>query len=446
MPSVALEQPRFVCALGAQQTVLGIPGAVPIVHAGPGCASKINDALTEQAGFQGGGAFGGAAIPSTNASDTEVVFGGEEKLRSTIDGSLKVMAADLFVVLTGCTSDIVGDDVDRVVSEFRSQGHPVVNAETGGFKGNVYYGHEAVLEAIVRQLLCSEFGTPNEAIQENLINVFSVIPFQNVYWRGDLEIIKDLLEMLGFSVNILFGYGAQGLAEWRTLPTARLNLVLSPWVGLKIASLLEESFGTPFFHWPALPIGAVESSRFLRAFGEFAQVPKTKVEEVIKAEETRFYEYLSAATDYFTQARNTLPQLFHLVADANYGLAVSQFLVNQMGFTPGQVILTDNPPEYLRPSIMSYFSLLDGPSVEPIFEEDGGRIGQILTKALAEEPGALVLGSTWEKPIAKDYQSYLLRLSLPIWDRLVINRSYLGYSGGLRLLEDINQIVLEGGY
>ena len=38
-----LDQPRYKCALAAMQTVQAIPGAIPILHSGPGCASKLND-------------------------------------------------------------------------------------------------------------------------------------------------------------------------------------------------------------------------------------------------------------------------------------------------------------------------------------------------------------------------------------------------------------------
>ena len=35
-----IEQAKFSCALGGLQTVLAISKGIPIVHAGPGCASR----------------------------------------------------------------------------------------------------------------------------------------------------------------------------------------------------------------------------------------------------------------------------------------------------------------------------------------------------------------------------------------------------------------------
>jgi len=64
-----IEQPRYSCALGAQQSVVAIKRAVPIVHAGPGCSGKISRLIG-----QGEGYAGGSTIPCTNSSETEIVL------------------------------------------------------------------------------------------------------------------------------------------------------------------------------------------------------------------------------------------------------------------------------------------------------------------------------------------------------------------------------------
>ena len=57
-------------------------------------------------------------FPCTSISEKEVVFGGSDKLRSTIHNALRVIDADLFVVLSGCTGEIIGDDIKEVSEEF----------------------------------------------------------------------------------------------------------------------------------------------------------------------------------------------------------------------------------------------------------------------------------------------------------------------------------------
>lgn len=147
--SKILEQPRHYCTLGAQQTVTAIKSAIPIIHSGPGCGVKLFRGLSTNSGYQGTGYSGGGTIPCTNSTEREVVFGGETRLREVIDGTLKVLKGEIFVVLTGCTADIVGDDVSQVVKDYKDQGVPIVYAETGGFKGTNFKGHEIVIKAIV---------------------------------------------------------------------------------------------------------------------------------------------------------------------------------------------------------------------------------------------------------------------------------------------------------
>ena len=73
-----LEQPRQLCALGAQQTVVAIERAIPILHAGPGCGYKLHCGLGTFNGFQGGGYSGGgsgsSARPRWSPSGSSVVY------------------------------------------------------------------------------------------------------------------------------------------------------------------------------------------------------------------------------------------------------------------------------------------------------------------------------------------------------------------------------------
>ena len=83
--SCCIEQPRQVCALGAQQSVLAIDRAIPIIHGGPGCGLKLFGGLAFYNGFQGSGYAGGNAIVSSNMGENEVVFGGEKRLDELIE-------------------------------------------------------------------------------------------------------------------------------------------------------------------------------------------------------------------------------------------------------------------------------------------------------------------------------------------------------------------------
>jgi nitrogenase molybdenum-iron protein beta chain len=435
-----IEQARYTCALAAQQTVLAIPHAHPIIHAGPGCAGKIEGFTGVSAGHQGEGYTGGSHISSTNSCETEIIFGGEKKLRTTIEGAFKVIKADLFVALTGCTADIVGDDTLSVANEFRERGKPLVAVETAGFKGNGYYGHDLVVNAIIEQFV----GDVDPRPRKGLVNVFSVVPNQDPYWRGDLETLKVLLESIGLEAHILYGYSAAGVSEWKDIPNAQFNLLVSPWVGLTTVQLLEQKYGTPFLHYPVFPVGAQETSAFLRRTASFAGIPESVVEKVIQTEEARFYNYLSSLVDFLAEFRNNLPAELYTVADSVYGIGASSFMINEIGYIPKGIYLIDNPDESHRESILSAAAARDDRLKDLIiFESDGGIIQRDIRQRLGKSRKALFLGSSWEKLLAQETNNLYSFISLPLPETVIINKSYAGYSGGLSLIEEIYSNVFK---
>jgi nitrogenase molybdenum-iron protein beta chain len=430
-----IEQIRNVCALGALQSVAAIERAIPIIHAGPGCGQKLWSALANGNGFQGAGYSGGHSVPCTNSTEQEIVFGGEEKLRETIANTLKVMDGDLFVVLTGCTSDIVGDDVGEVVRGFQAKGEPIVYVETGGFKGDNYFGHELLWGAITDQFLEAA-----DAVEPGLVNLWSVIPYQDPYWTGTLHAVADLLRSIGLTPNIIYGPG-EGVASVRKIPAAQFNLLLSPWNGLKTVRRLEEKFATPYLHYPALPIGATETSAFLRVVGAFAGVPEGRVEETIRREEARYYYYVERSADLLFETR-FLPGHFITVADSFYALGLTRFLINDLGLIPEVQFITEVVPEEYRPLIDAEFAKFDEGLVSPVhYGADGATVREELAKrTFRERP--LILGSSWDRDITRQLKGYQLSVSMPVSDRLILNRTYAGYDGALRLTEDIYSVIL----
>ena len=428
--SAVIEQPRYSCALGAQQSVVAIRRGAPIVHAGPGCSNKIHGLLG-----QGEGYAGGSTIPCTNFSETEVVYGGEQRLRSVIDGALKVIDADLYVVLTGCTSDIVGDDVGMVVSEFAGRGTPIVHVETGGFKSNNYVSHETVVNAIIDQY--SDLYAGDGSVVPRLVNVFASVPYQDPFWEGNLEELKRVLTGIGLTVNILFGQQSAGVAEWRAIPRAALNIVASAWVGVGVAKHLNEKYGTPWTHFPYLPVGGEQTSTFLRQVAQAAGLPEGPVEAFIRHEEERFYSHLERTASFLLEFRYGLPRRVHSLLDASYTVGLAKFLLTELGILPGRLIVTDNTPEEFQEGIRHELKhISDRRSAEVTFLPDAGEAQRLIREG-DNSHRALILGSAWERDLAADLDADLLILSVPVSYRLVLSRGYIGYSGALCLTEDI---------
>ncbi|GHU83193.1 hydrogenase [Clostridia bacterium] len=420
-----LDQPRYKCALAAMQTVQSIPGAIPILHSGPGCASKLNDNPGSS------GKFSPNIFPCTSVSEKEVVFGGDDKLRDTIDNAIKIIDADLFVVLSGCTSEIIGDDIAEVAGEFEDAEKPVVYAQTPGFKGNNFKGHDWILKAIFDQYLPNNNGK----VQQGLVNIFAGPPIQDPFWLGNLRELEKLISAIGLTPNTIFGFG-RGIKNIDKIPFAQFNILVSPWVGLESVQFLEKKFATPYLHYPVLPIGAFETSKFLRAVVEFTGIDPAKPEEYIEVQEAEYYYYIERFADLFLEMR-IMSKRFVTVSDAQYSLALTKFLVNDLGMFPTTQYITDDTPEEYRPLIEAEFKKLNYDIKADIeFSTDGHAIHEkIRTTDFGGFP--LVLGGSWEKQISQKLGGNYVNISYPVIERLIMNSTIAGYSGGLKLLEDI---------
>ncbi len=423
-----LDKQRYKCAMSAMQTVQAIERAIPILHSGPGCAQKLSSSSGNS------GYFSPNIYPCTSINEKDVVFGGVKKLHSTIENSLKVIDADLYVVLTGCIPEIVGDNTEEVVEEFQGGEKPVIYASTAGFKGNNYKGHEQVVDAIIDQLL-----EKSDDKIEGLVNIWADVPYMDEFWLGNLRELEKLVLELGLIPNTIFGY-KRGIENIKKIPQAQFNLLISPWVGLGNVKKMEKKLGIPYLHYPTLPIGAFETSKFLREVGKFAGVAEEKVEQIITEKEAYYYYYIERYADLFLETRSMSKQ-FTVVGDAQYTLGLTKFLVNDLGLFPAKQFIVDDTPREFKENIKGYFEDLSYDiKAEVAFETDGYKIHNEI-KAHDYHGYPLILGGHWEKEVARQTDGHFLNVSWPVNERLVMNSYYVGYDGGLKLIEDIYSVA-----
>ncbi|MDR1196308.1 MAG: hypothetical protein LBL00_07530 [Endomicrobium sp.] len=439
--SKLIEQQRFMCAIGGMQTVVAIPKAVPILHSGPGCGTMVQGFFERSTGYAGG-----STSPCSNFTETEVVFGGEEKLKKIIDNTYKVLDTELQVVLTGCTSAIVGDDVNSVVREFANEGKPVVYVDTAGFKYTNYQSHSLVVNAIIDQYIDKVYDKTVQK-KKNLVNVFASLPYQDPFWKGNLEEIKRLLEGIGLKVNILFGPYSNGIAEWKTIPHAAFNVLISPWYGAEITVNLKNKYNQPYFQFPYFPIGSNETTKFLKELLAYsleagAELDENKANAFIAREEKAFYEEIDNLATFLLEFRYGLPNFFHILSDSGYVLGCAKFLLHEVGLVPKELFIMEQTPEQEQQKILQTASTIsDKKKIEIYFEPDGGIAQDIIRKANHSGRGAL-LGGAWDKELAKEKQFDFISIGHPSTYRLVLTTPYIGYKGGLRLIEDIYNAAL----
>ena len=422
----SIEAPKYSCALGgAYGTALGVYGLVPLLHSGLGCGLGQLFGQLYAGGENAGGPFGGTSTPTSGLVEEHVIFGGEEKLRKLIQSSIEVMKGDAFALISGCIPALIGDDVEAVIREFEEKA-PIIYINAPGFTGNSYEGYELFFEALIDQIL---IPLPQE---KGLVNIWGVVPYQHIFWKGELDVVKKLLENIGLEVNIIFTE-PEGFEKLKAIPAAEYNVVLSTWPGHRAVKKLEEKFGTPFITFPCVPVGPKQTSEFLRVVGEKLEVPKEVVEEFIAKEELRTYRFIEYSGDMllivYTHA------YFAVVADSNTAISITNFLVNEIGLLPDIVQLTDNPPEEYREDIIKALTenLESITLPEIVFEPDSYEARE----KLRNRPFQLLFASSLESPTAlSELEALSVTVGFPAYDRVVLDDSYAGYHGGLRLIED----------
>ena len=424
--SQVTENPKGGCVLAGINSVLGaIDRVCPIYHSGPGCCMQTTAADQGQSGHKSSRFVSSVSLPSTNMLEKEVVFGGTEKLRTTVQGAIDIIDADAYFVLTGCTAGIIGDDIVSVTEEFQDKGYSVYPIETPGFVGDSNLGYETVWTTMINQVI--EEDVPKD---DKLVNIFGIIPYHDPFWSGALEEIDRILSALGLKVNTFFTKH-QGIETIRKCSGAALNIIINPWLFKGPAKKMEQKFGIPSIRVPGLFVGATDTTKFVRQVAEAMHLDQEIVDKVIAAEEEYVYDYLAQSVGVVSWKR------FAVVADANNAVGITRYLANDFSFTPVLVIVSE-PLLRQEDKDRIVAQIEDLEYAEPpkvIFASDQYEINQALREE--EEEITLLIGSSNEREVALEKDIQLILAAFPMNERLVFNRTYAGYRGSLTFTEDL---------
>ncbi|MCR5609283.1 MAG: nitrogen fixation protein NifK [Lachnospiraceae bacterium] len=424
--SEIMENPKGGCVLAGINSVLSaIHRTCPVYHSGPGCCMQTTAADQGQSGHKHSCFVSGVSIPSSNMLEKEVVFGGVNKLRTTIQGAVDIIDADAYFVLTGCTAGIIGDDIVSVTNEFKTKGVPVYAIETPGFAGDSSLGYEAIWNTFIDQVI-----EPSEEKDDKLVNIFGIVPYHDPFWSGTLEEIDRILSKLGLKVNTFFTK-KQGIETIKNSSKAALNIIINPWLFKGPAKKFENKFNVPSIRFPGLFIGATDTSEFVREVGKALNLDSELVEKVIREEEEYVYNYLAQAIGVVSWKR------FAVVADANNAVAFTRYLANDYSFTPVLVIISE--PIYRQEDkerIIKRIENLEYANPPKIlFLSDQYEINEAIRNE--EKEITLLVGSSNDREVALEKDIQFINGAFPVNERLIFNRTYAGYKGSLTFTEDI---------
>ncbi len=424
-----IKSPRNGCGLhGAVQTVQEIKGIVPIVHSNSGCA--IQNYLANKASGLANGYVSGESIFSTDAQERHVIFGGASRLREQIKNTIKVADGDLYIVLNSCESAMVGDDVEAMTRESREQGESVIENLTAGFHGDSHYGYETVVADIVKKIPLVK--NIEDGKQDNLVNVFGIIPQKDIYFKGDLAEVKRILNGIGLEVNTFFG-PVNGVEEFTKAPNAALNLVFSKW-GNKAADQLGEQYGIPKLEFTGVPTGPKAVAEFVNEVAKKLSIDEEAVNGFLQNEEEEFNYYYQGLTDTFYE--ELVGKSVAVVGDESTVVRVGGFLKDYLGASVEIAIITDYFGAAERSKEEKSKEAVDL-AQDVYFTQDAKEIQDIL----AHNDVDLILGSSLENPVAEKKEIVSLEISYPVYYKTIVNKTYAGNRGALTLIEDYSTAV-----
>jgi nitrogenase molybdenum-iron protein beta chain len=437
-----VERPRSACPLaGALAAISALPEVAPVIHSAIGCGGALSGAASVGGGNLGSGYCSGAYAPASSITENEVVFGGAERLEEQIGTTLELIDARLYIVTTGCVTEMIGDDVHGVVGKFSGEGKPVIAVNTPSFKGDSYAGYEILLDGIFNHYL-----QPAAEHDPALVNLFGLVPAYDPFFRGDLGEIARLLKGLGLKVNTFFTPD-QNFDNILAAPKAGLNIVFSGIYAQNFARNFQERHGTPYWS-TALPIGAEAAARFLLELAGHIEVPKKTLDTLIEQENQEYYGYFARGSDLFGDS--DMKHYAVTATNSNYLIPVASFLQRELGWVVLHSFVTDQLKDLEKQRLEESYGAV-GLDSELIFETGAAGIAKTIALRLPENRGQryfddysplFILGSALERPTAIKRGARQLSISYPMPNRLVMDRGYAGYRGGLHLFEDLINSIL----
>lgn len=432
-----IDRAKFSCALGgALTTIAGLPKAVPIVHASGGCAAALSNTYNLASGYRGTGYCGGSMIPTSNVTENNIVFGGEKRLEEQIEETIIAIDADLYIVVTGCQVEIIGDDAVGIAGKFRDKN--VIGASTPGFLGNTFKGYDAVLNAIIKDVI-----EPIREKEEKTVNLLGIVPGHDVFYRGNLEELRRLLSLIGIKANTFFGE-KESIDTIKSYGKASLNIVLSTQAGGLPAITFEDLHHIPYV-LEDIPIGPSGTEKFLRNIGSLLQVEEKVIEEVIEQENKTYYSYLERIVDIYSDI--DFQRYAIVVADSYYAYSLTRFLANDLGWIPHLVSINDiseikDQEEYYK----KFADITSETTPFVYFRENAGDVIKDIRNSWPKNNNqkyydslspAFVVGSGIERSLAEKLGAGFLAVAFPVSNRVVLNKTYVGFYGGVSLVEDL---------
>jgi len=214
---------------------------------------------------------------STDMEDSNIVFGGELKLKQAIREAYEIFQPKNIGIFSTCPVGLIGDDVHAVAREMKEElGINIFGFSCEGYKGvSQSAGHHIANNQIFKHVVGLN-DTPVEGkFKVNLLGEYNI--------GGDAFELERVFEKVGITLISTFS-GNSTIDSFELAHHADLNMIMCHRSINYLAEMMETKFGIPWIKVNF--IGADASAKSLRKIAEYFgdQELKDKVEVVIAEE------------------------------------------------------------------------------------------------------------------------------------------------------------------
>jgi nitrogenase molybdenum-iron protein alpha chain len=217
---------------------------------------------------------------STDMQDSNIVFGGEEKLKQAIREAYELFHPKAIAVFSTCPVGLIGDDVHRVARHMMEEignGINIFGFSCEGYRGvSQSAGHHIANNGLFKNLIGRDDEIRGSTkYRVNLLGEYNI--------GGDAFELERIFEECGINLIATFS-GNSTIQKFENAHTADLNMVMCHRSINYVAGMMETSFGIPWIK--VQPIGAESTAKMLRKIGQYFGDKELidRIEEVIAQE------------------------------------------------------------------------------------------------------------------------------------------------------------------
>ena len=405
--------------LGVSHVIAQIVNSSVVIHGPKGCVYPAYEASINYP----------LNINYTEMCEKSTVFGGEHNVSEKIVDEFYENSPDLMAVITTCSSEIIGDDIDGLI-KLANLPIPVIRVDGGGFLNTQTSGMNVAMRALIEKLCENGDNT------YPLVNLISPVCISSS-WQEDVKYLSDLLNKFGIKARPLFCNAT--VEDIRDYCRARLNVIICSPIGLDACEYMSRRFGIPYISLP-YPIGAEKTEFFIKSIAEALQ-NKNDISPLLEEKRTaikRKFNNGMGKVNTFRLFENIKKLKKMIVGPPEIALAYLRIIVNEFEDKIDTVIvksLSIEDADEIKAKIKEVSSL-----TEVIITGDN----QIVKESIQNLKPQVLLGSDTEYYFAKEScEPAYINICYPGAREIYFNRHPVaGYEGVLHFFEQwYNKII-----